>query len=64
MVSSKEFSLSRPFSLLTGEHSVVYGTKAIAVSVGLNTNVIIHPINDMVKLNFNEVGIDAGKYIK
>lgn len=44
--------------ILHGEHSVVYGTKAIAVSVGLNTCVKITARKDSVVLKFNEVGID------
>lgn len=45
--------------ILHGEHSVVYGTKAIATCVGLNTNVVIRKTIDTVNLKFREVGIDT-----
>jgi len=46
--------------ILHGEHAVVYGTKAIAISVGLNTIVrVTKSSGDSVELRFSEIGIDA-----
>ncbi len=51
--------------ILHGEHSVVYGTKAIAISVGLNTHVkISKKSKDVVNLLFGEVGIDTSFTLK
>lgn len=45
--------------ILHGEHAVVYGTKAIAVSVGLHTTVTIKKSTGCVKVTFEELGIDT-----
>jgi mevalonate kinase len=44
--------------ILHGEHAVVYGKRAIAVSVGLCTRLTIRP-TDEVEIKFPEVGIDT-----
>jgi mevalonate kinase len=43
--------------ILHGEHAVVYGKRAIAVSVGLYTKLTMTPA-DQVHLKFGEVGLD------
>lgn len=43
--------------ILHGEHAVVYGKPAIAVSVGLYTTLTISPA-DQVQLKFEEVGLN------
>jgi len=44
--------------ILHGEHAVVYGKRAIAVSVGLSTRLAIS-LAPEVRVKFPEVGIDS-----
>jgi mevalonate kinase len=46
--------------ILHGEHAVVYGTKAIAISLGLNTTVsITKSESGEIEVQFSEIGIDS-----